>query len=110
VIFDEGTSVVPKILSLRSYSKGYTGFIEERDRYTFFQFSRNGELTEIMEFDKSDYKDYGHFLGGITKFFPLNFFLKEPITVESISITDLDRIFDLAPDSREGGDKLRDGE
>jgi hypothetical protein len=101
---------MPKILSLRSYSSGYTGFIEENDCYAFFQFSRNGELTKIMEFDKSDYTDYGHFFGGITKFFPLNFFLKEPITVESISISELDRIFDQPSNPREGGDKLIGGE
>jgi hypothetical protein len=101
---------LPKILSLRSYSNGYTGFLEEKDRYIFFQFSRNGELTKIMEFDKSDYTDYGHFLGGITRFFPLNFFLKEPITIESISISELDRISDLAPNPREGGDELTGGE
>ena len=101
---------MPKILSLRSYAKGYTGFIEEEDRYTFFQFSRNGGLTRIMEFDKSDYTDYGHFLGGITRFYPLNFFMKEPITVESISISELDKIFDLATDSHEGGDNMIGGD
>jgi hypothetical protein len=101
---------MPRILSLRSYVNGYTGFIEEEDRYTFFQLSRNRGLTRIMEFDKSDYTDYGHFLGGITKFFPLNFFLKEPITVESISIPELDRICELAIDSHEGGDHLITGE
>jgi hypothetical protein len=99
-----------KILSLRSYSNGYTGFIEDKDCYIFFQFSRNGELTKIMEFDKSDYTDYGHFLGGITRFFPLNFFLKEPITIESVSISELDRIRDLLPNRREGGDELMRGE
>ena len=101
---------MPKILSLRSYSNGYTGFIEEKDCYAFFQFSRKGELTKIMEFEKSDYRDFGHFLGGITKFFPLNFFLKEPITVESISIAELDRIFHPAPNPSEGGDELTGGE
>ena len=101
---------MPKILSLRSYLNGYTGFIEENDYYTFFQFPRNGELTKIMEFDKSDYTDYGHFLSGLTKFFPLNFFLKEPITVESISISELDRIFDRTSNPREGGDELMGGE
>jgi hypothetical protein len=63
-----------------------------------------------MEFDKSDYTDYGHFLGGITRFFPLSFFLKEPITVESISISELDRIFDQAPYPRERSDALTRGE
>ena len=102
--------VMPKILSLRSYVNGYTGFIEEADCYIFFHFSRHGGLTKVMEFDKSDYTDYGHFLGGITRFFPLNFFLKKPITVESISISELDRICDLATGSHKGGDDLITGE
>ncbi|MBW2259351.1 MAG: hypothetical protein JRF18_02695 [Deltaproteobacteria bacterium] len=63
-----------------------------------------------MKFDKSDYTDYGHFLGGIAKFFPLNFFLKELITVESISISELDRIFDQTSNPREGGGELIGGE
>jgi hypothetical protein len=84
--------VMPKILALKSYTNGYTGFIEEEECYTFFQFPRNGELTKIMEFDKSDYTDYGHFIGGITRFFPLSFFMREPVSVESISISELDRI------------------
>jgi hypothetical protein len=98
---------MPRILCLRSYSNGYTGFMEEEDNYTFFQFSRNGKLTRVMEFDKSDYTDYGHFIGGITRFFPATFFLREPIPFESISIRELDRIFKQINDQCEGGDTFR---
>jgi hypothetical protein len=81
--------------------------MEEEDSYIFFQYSRNGKLTRVMQFDKKDYTDYGHFLGGITRFFPSTFFLKEPIPFESISLGELDRIFKQINDHSEGGDRLK---
>ena len=81
-----------KILCLRSYSHGYAGFMEDEHRYMYFNFPRHGELKELMTFHKCDYADYGHFVGGITKFFPHNFFLREPIPVEECTIEALDKI------------------
>jgi hypothetical protein len=81
--------------------------MEEEDNYIFFRFSKNGKLIRVMEFDKNDYTDYGHFLGGITRFFPSTFFLREPIPCESISIRELDRIFKQINDHCEGGGRFR---
>ncbi len=82
-----------RIICLRSYANGYTGFVEENETYVFFRFSRNGKMTKVLEYKKSDYTDYGHFLGNISRFFASSFFLKEPISLESASIEELDRIY-----------------
>jgi hypothetical protein len=82
-----------KLICLRSYSNGYTGFLEERDSYVFFKFPRKGKLIKLLKYHKADYENYSHFIGGISKFFPFSFFLKEPVVLESITITELDKIF-----------------
>ncbi len=81
-----------RIISLRSYSSGYAGFIEETDSYVYFNFRRKGKLKRLLKYNKSNYTDYGHFVGGITKFFPYSFFLKKPVPLESCTIEELDRI------------------
>ena len=82
-----------KIIGLRSYSQGYTGIIEEGDRYSFFILSKKGEVKKILNYYKEDYPTYEHFVGVISKFAPPSFFLKEPIYVQSMTIAELDRIY-----------------
>jgi hypothetical protein len=91
-----------KILCLRPYCHGYSGFLENETDYLYFSFTPKGGLKELMTFPKSDYEDHGHFVGGITKFFPYNFFLKEPLSIESCTIEELDRISRHISDAREG--------
>jgi len=64
----------------------------------FFKVSRNGKLTKLLEYNKNDYTDYGHFLANISRFFPANFFLQKPIPCETVSIAELDRIFEEISD------------
>ncbi|MDY6953181.1 MAG: hypothetical protein SWE60_16865 [Thermodesulfobacteriota bacterium] len=82
-----------RILSLRSYVNGYTGFIEDEGSYTYFNFPRKGKLNRLLTYPKSDYSDYGHFLGGISRFFPSTAFLKEPVPITSCTMAELDRVF-----------------
>jgi hypothetical protein len=79
------------------------GFLEDEKSYVYFNFPRKGVLTEVMRFDKTDYADYGHFMGGITKFFPYNFFLKNPVVIDSCTIEELDRVSEGI--SHSGGDR-----
>lgn len=82
-----------KIISLRAYSQGYTGIIEEDDKYAFFILSKKGEAKKNLNYSKEDYPSYEHFVGVINKFAPASFFLKEPIYVESMTIAELDRVY-----------------
>jgi len=82
-----------KLICLRSYSIGYTGFIEERDSYVYFIFPRKGKLKKLLKYHKADYGNYSHFIGGISKFISFSYFLKEPVVLESITIAELDKIF-----------------
>ena len=67
-----------KIISLRSYRKGYTGIIEEDDKYVLFIFPKNVKLKRLQNYYKEDYPSYEHFAGVISKFAPPSFFLKNP--------------------------------
>ena len=75
--------------------------MEDETSYLYFSFTPKGGLKELMKFHKSDYEDHGHFVGGITKFFPYNFFLREPLSIESCTIEELDRISKHMSDARE---------
>ena len=96
-----------RVICLRSYSHGYMGFVEDDTSYTYFNFPRKGKLNALMKFHKSDYVDYGHFVGGITKFFPYNFFLKNPVVIESCTIEELDRISKDMSHSQGDGDGVK---
>jgi len=82
-----------KIISLRSYSQGYTGIIEEDDKYVFFILSKKGKIKKLLNYYKEDYPTYEHFVGVISKFAPASFFLKEPIYVQSMTIAELDKMY-----------------
>jgi len=82
-----------RLISLRPYVNGYTGFIEDERSYAYFSFPRKGKLKRMLTYKKVDFSDYGHFLAGISRFFPLTGFLKEPVPLESCTIAELDRIF-----------------
>ena len=82
-----------KIIGLKSYSTGYKGFIEQKDRYVFFLCYRNGKLKKLLDYKKEDYVCHEHFLGVISKFMPLSFFLKKPLYVQSITTAELDRFY-----------------
>lgn len=83
-----------KIMCLRSYSHGYTGFMEEQDQYVFFQFPRRGKIRRLVTYDKSQFTNYRHFVGGISKFIPHLFFLEQPVAVDLMTIQALDCIFE----------------
>ena len=82
-----------KIICLRSYSHGYTGFMDELGQYVFSQFPRQGKIKRLFAYDKSDFTGYRHFIGGISKFIPRLFFLERPVPVALMSIQELDSIF-----------------
>ncbi|MDL1968664.1 MAG: hypothetical protein LWW97_08995 [Deltaproteobacteria bacterium] len=82
-----------KIISIKSYRNGYTGIVEEDDKYVLFNLSKNGRSKRLNEYNKEEYVDYNHFVGMISKFIPYGSFLKEPVKVESITIEEFGRVF-----------------
>ena len=84
--------LVMKIIGLKPYANGYTGFVEERGRYVFFQFARGGEFKGLVEYDKSDYLDRKRFVSVMARYMPLSNFLEEPVPVDEVTLEALDRI------------------
>ena len=87
-----GEPEIMKIIGLKSYGNGYTGFLEEEDAYVYFIYYRHGKLKKLMKYNKADFTNYAHFVGIMTKFAPASFFLKEPIHLTSLSTTELDNL------------------
>ena len=82
-----------KIISIKSYRNGYTGIVEEDDKYILFNLSKNGKFKKINKYKKEEFVDYNHFVGTLSKFIPNSSFLKEPVKIGSITIEELDRVF-----------------
>jgi len=82
-----------KLISLRSYASGYRGLLEEAQAYSFFQFPRQGRLIRLIRYDKATFPSLRRFVGGMGKFMPRRFFLAAPVTLESITISELDALF-----------------
>lgn len=82
-----------KIIKLRSYSQGYTGIIEENDKYVFFTLSKKGKIKKLINYHKADYPSYEHFVGVIGRFAPPSSFLKEPLYVQSLTMDELNRVY-----------------
>ena len=93
------------IISIKSYRTGYTGIVEEDDKYVLFNLSKNRKLKKINTYNKEDFVDYNHFVGTISKFIPHSSFLKEPVKVESITIGELERALSYL-NSKKGSLKL----
>ncbi len=80
-----------KIISIKSYKHGYTGIVEEDNKYVLFNLSKKGKLKKINEYNKEEYVDCNHFVGMMSKFIPHSSFFKEPVKIESITIEELER-------------------
>ena len=88
-----------KILGLKAYPSGYTGFLEEADHYVFFSLSAQ-RLIKLQVYDKSEFNGYAHFISLMSKFFPLNHFYRRPLMVERLTMSELDRIAARSTDDR----------
>ena len=81
-----------KLIALKRYTTGYTGFLDEKDSYVFFKFSRKGQLKKLIKYEKSYFVNFQHFMCRITRVFTYSFFLEKPVDLETITIEELDRV------------------
>ena len=100
-----------KIICLRAYAAGYTGFLEEPDQYVFFSFSKQGLCRRIKAYEKSDYRHYAHFVAHLRRFAPSHHFMKSPISIATLNREALDRVHrrSLALKDRSGASMLGAG-
>jgi hypothetical protein len=81
-----------KLLGLKSYISGFTGFRETENHYVFFHFSRRGTLRELVRFDKTDFAGPDRFKSVMARFVPLGHFFHTPVVVESLTAQRLARV------------------
>ena len=80
-----------RIIGLKAYCKGYTGFVESDDTYTFFNLSR-GRFKPVQAYPKKDFENHHHFITLMSKFMTSSFFLNKPVEVSRIDKDTLDGI------------------
>lgn len=80
-----------RIIGLKAYLKGYTGFLENEDAYIFFN-TVKGQYRAVHSYPKSDFESFHHFTTLISKFVNTSFFLKKPVEITHINMETLGRI------------------
>ena len=80
-----------RIIGLKAYNKGYTGFLEKEDAYVFFNTNR-GKYRPVQSYPKSDFESFHHFTALMSKFVNSSFFLKRPVDIAAVDMETLDRI------------------
>jgi hypothetical protein len=72
---------------------GYRGFLEDRDQYIYFRASSK-RIRRLQAYDKVSFSSHDHFIGLMSRFFPLTGFFSKPVPIDSLSMGELDRISD----------------
>ena len=80
-----------RIIGLKAYKKGYTGFLEKEEAYVFFN-TVNGQYRPVQSYRKSDFESFHHFTTLMSKFVSSTFFLKSPVDITAVDMDTLDRI------------------
>jgi glucan biosynthesis protein len=80
-----------KLIGLKKYRHGYTGFLETADYYAYFQFAR-GKCTLLQHYAKQDFQGHAHFVDVIRKFVHVGFFFQNPVEIETVSEEELNRV------------------
>ena len=80
-----------RIIGLKAYKKGYTGFLENEEAYVFFN-TFKGQYRPVQLYPKSDFESFHHFTTLMSKFVNSAFFLKTPVYISTLDMETLDRI------------------
>ena len=72
---------------------GYRGFLEDRDQYLYFRASSK-QIRTLQAYDKVAFTNHDHFIGLMSRFFPLTGFFSKPVAIDDLSMGELDRISD----------------
>jgi hypothetical protein len=80
-----------RIIGLKAYNKGYTGFLETDEAYVFFN-TANGQYRPVHSYPKNDFESFHHFTTLMSKFVNSAFFLKTPVDITAVDMQSLERI------------------
>jgi hypothetical protein len=80
-----------RIIGLKAYKKGFTGFLENEEAYIFFN-TVKGQYRPVQSYPKSDFESFHHFTTLMSKFVNSAFFLKTPVGISALDMETLARI------------------
>lgn len=81
-----------ELLYLRAYGSGYRGCAITWDRFLFFQCSRKKGLSILKSYLKEEFTDLEHFMAMMRKFISPPSFLRPPVTIDGLTLEELDRV------------------
>ena len=81
-----------RIIGLKAYRSGYTGFLENDEAYVFFNTAK-GKYRQVQSYPKNDFENFHHFTTLMSKFVNSAFFLKTPVEITAVDMETLDRIY-----------------
>ena len=81
-----------QILGLIAASSGYRGFVEDNDQYIYFRASSK-QVRRVQAYDKAEFDSPAHFIGIMSRFFPVTAFFARPAHITRLSLDELDRIY-----------------
>ena len=85
------------LIGLKKYRTRYIALIDDGQHYRYVTLSKE-RLHTVVEYRKTEFSSFDHFLSVIKRFTQLSFYLKQPVPINSISKKELDRICaDIAP-------------
>lgn len=84
-----------RLISLRRYASGYLGFLEEPRGYLYFSLSRRGRLRRLLLLPRPEFPELRHVLFVMGRFMPASAFLRQPLPIGELSLTECDRVWQL---------------
>jgi hypothetical protein len=92
-----------ELLLLKAYGNGYRGCVIEKDRYLFFQCSRKKGLRHLKSYLQQEFTDTEQFMAMMQKFVSPPSFLHPPVSIETLSMEELDRVHSEIIKARKAG-------
>ena len=80
-----------RIIGLKAYKKGYSGFLENEEAYIFFN-TVKGQYRPVQSYPKGDFESFHHFTTLMSKFVNSAFFLKTLVDISALDMETLERI------------------
>lgn len=81
-----------RLIGLKKYRAGFTGFIEGRKHYVYFNYSKKRGYKKLIELNKESFEDHDHFISVMAKFVSMACFFKHPVQIHAMSLDELSKI------------------
>ena len=79
------------LIGLKKYRTRYIALIDDGRYYRYLTLSKR-RMHTVVEYRKTEFNSFDHFLSVIKRFTQLSFYFKRPVPINSISMAEFERI------------------